>query len=225
LSENTRFDINTVIEGARRIVIDPGGYFDNMPRSGGYAEPLVFVTVMGLLAGVLGAVLSSFTMSAMGDMRMGLGSIIVMPIAAIIGSFVFAFIMWVIWKLMGSREDFETAYRIVTATMVILPVSAIVGLVPYFGTVVINAWLIWMMVLGSVLVHRLNKQKSIIVICVLGAIIMLVNLSGEHTQRVMMERYSHLSKQMKDLENLTPEEVGEITGEFLKGLEKGTQEN
>jgi uncharacterized membrane protein YdjX (TVP38/TMEM64 family) len=43
-------------------------------------------------------------------MGAGFGAIIFMPIAVAIGSFIGAAILFVIWKLMGSQEDYETAY-------------------------------------------------------------------------------------------------------------------
>ena len=218
------FDFHNLIARARQVVFDPHGYYAGMPKQGGYAEPLIYATVMGLVAGIIGAILSGFTLGSDGGVQIGMAAIIVMPIAAVIGSFVFTFIMWVVWKLMGSRENYETAYRAVSATMVVLPFSAVIGLLPYFGTLVINVWFIWLMILASIHVHGLERKKSMTVIGILGAVLLLVNLSGEHSQRVMNERYSDLSERMREFQKLTPEEQKEITAEFLRGIEEGPRQ-
>ena len=53
--------------------------------------------------------------------------IIFMPIAVAIGSFIGGAILFIIWKLMGSQEDYETAYRCGAYLMALAPITAIIG--------------------------------------------------------------------------------------------------
>ena len=225
MSENAKFDLNSVVETAKQILTQPKQFYQQMPNSGGYTNPLIFVVVMGLATGVLGAVFSLFTQSHWGSMSFGLISIIVMPIVAVIGCFISSAIMFVIWKLMGSSESFETAFRCVAHTAVIFPLAPILGLIPYLGTIATNAWLVWMMILASVAVHKLDQNKTYIVIGILGALLILMNVSGERQQRHFQDRYENFNKQMGELENMSPEELGKAAGEFLKGLEEASGTN
>ena len=56
MSENAKFDLNSVVETAKQILTQPKQFYQQMPNSGGYTNPLIFVVVMGLATGVLGAV-------------------------------------------------------------------------------------------------------------------------------------------------------------------------
>ncbi len=223
MTENATFDFNTVIETAKKIVTQPRQFFEQMPKTGGYSEPLIFAVVMGLAAGVLAAIFSFFSSSALGGMSFGIISIILMPIFAVIGCFISGLIMFVIWKLMGSSENYETAVRCVAYSTVIMPLIPIAGLIPYLGTIAIDALWFWLMFLASLGVHKLEQQKSMIVFGVLALIMIMVGISGERTQRQMEDRMSEFNEQMGDLSEMTPEEIGKAAGELLKGLQEGVE--
>ena len=53
-----KFDINAVIADAKLVITAPASYFKSMPKTGGLSEPLIFIAVMSVIAGVLYAVLS-----------------------------------------------------------------------------------------------------------------------------------------------------------------------
>jgi len=171
MSASSIFGLITVIQAAKKVVTRPKKFYQQMPKSGGYGNPLVFVVVMGIIAGLLAMVLpingitSGFTALAL-------------PIIAVIGSFIAALIMYIIWKLMGSSENYETAYRCVAFASVYLPASMILAIVPYLGTLVAYGWWFVLMFFASIGVHGIEKQKAMIVIGVLGAILILMSLSG-----------------------------------------------
>ena len=103
MSETARFDIGQVVEQAKSVITNPVGYFQTMPKSGGYANPVIFVAVMGAIMGLVSAVVSLFG-SPVGMLAAGVGAIIIMPIFAVIGAFIGGAILFVIWKLMGSED-------------------------------------------------------------------------------------------------------------------------
>ncbi len=229
MSDSSGFDFSSVIDDAKKIILSPADFFAGMAKQGGYVEPMIFVTVMGLLAGLVTAVVSLLGGGFMMGMTGGFLSIIIIPVFAVIGSFIGAVIMFVIWKLMGSTESYETAYRCVAYSSAIYPVSAIAGLVPYLGTAVSVVWGIWLMIVASTTVHNIEAKKAQIVLGILGAIALLLNLSGERTSRqmekMMGEIGSNMQGSLENMENMTPEEAGEALGKFMKGLEKAAGEN
>ena len=94
-------------------------------ESGGLLEPLVFMIVLSVVAGILSAVLSVVGLGAVGVMAGGLIAIIMVPIFVVIFGFIAAAIAYGIWKLLGSAEDFETAFRCVAYTAAIAPVTSV----------------------------------------------------------------------------------------------------
>ena len=82
------------------------------------------------------------------------------PFFAVIGSFIGAAVMFVIWKLMGSEQNFEAAYRCVAHATAIYPVMAVVGLIPYIGTVIGVVWGFYLMYCDSTQVPKIDAGKA-----------------------------------------------------------------
>ncbi|MDX1733023.1 MAG: YIP1 family protein [Halioglobus sp.] len=227
------FDLGTVIAQAKQVVTSPRDFYRGMAKSGGYSEPLIFLLVMGVIAGLVFGVLSLIGLTPAG--AAGLGAVIMMPIGLLIGGFIGAAIMFVIWKLMGSPENYETAYRCVAYSTAVLPVVAIVAIIPYVGTAVRTVWGVWLMIIASEEVHARAKQTAMLVFGILGAIGLFMGVSGEYAQRniqqQMEKQAEQLEERFKNLENLginedgeiDPEQVGRAVGEFMKGMEEAAK--
>lgn len=218
------FDINTVIADALQIITKPGEFYRRMPHSGGYVEPMIFLVVMAVTSGLLFTILSVFGAGMAGMLVFGVWAVIVFPIAGLIGSFVSAAVMFIIWKLMGSEKTYETAYRCVAHASAIYPAYAILSLIPYVGGVVYIAWIMYLMVIASIAVHGIAEKKAYIVFGVLGALFILGNLSSERHTRHMQSQYEQMGMNLEGMENKTPEEMGKMVGEFMKGMEEAQQQ-
>ena len=129
--ENKGIEFAAIPQTAVKILTSPSNYFRNMPKTGGFIEPLVFAIVMGIISGFIQAVLGIMGLRLVIGVGMALASVILMPIIIVIGSFIGAAIMFVIWKLMGSQESYETAYRCGAYISAITPITTILGLIPY----------------------------------------------------------------------------------------------
>ena len=228
MTEKKGFDLGTVIDDAKRVVLDPAGFYGRMSRSGGYAEPLIFTIVLGVIAGIVAGAGSVLFGGFRIGMGLGLGAIIALPIMAIIFSFVGGAVMFVIWKLMGSSEGFHVAWRCVAYSFGAWPLMMLAQWVPYLGSLVAAALFYWLMFHASVQVHGIAESRSRLVIGVLAGVLFLMNLSSERSARIMDERMEQFGQQMgsqlDNLENMSPEEAGEAVGQFLKGLENATKE-
>jgi uncharacterized membrane protein len=111
--------------------------------------------------------------------------IIFMPIAAIVGSFIGGAILFVIWKLMGSQEEYETAYRCGAYLMALMPITAILSIVPYAGGIINMAIYVYFIVIASTQVHNIPAQKAWMVFGIIGIIFALLGLKAEYTARHM----------------------------------------
>lgn len=241
------FDINTVIADARKIITDPVGFYRDMPQSGGYTNPLLFVVVMGLATAVIGFVLSLIGLAKFNTMiggAVGIGMLIFMPIGLIIGAFIGGAILWVIWKLMGSQKNYETAVRCVAYSTAITPIVSALSIIPYVAGIVKTLWSCFLMFTASVQVHQIKEQTAKIVFGIFALIGLVSGIGSEHTMRKygdMADRWKteidksykegsigNSLKELENVEDMTPEEAGKQFGEFLKGMEqfsKGVEES
>ena len=230
MSENS-FSLGTVVEDAKKVITNPADFYRQMPTTGGYADPLIFVVVMAAATGLLMSVLSLIGLgggNAMMAGGMALAAVFVFPIFAVIGSFIGAAVIFVIWKLMGSEKNYEVAYRCAAYTAAILPIVTLLSIIPYIGTIIRTLWGSFLLYVASTEVHQLKEQTAKIVFGILAAIGVLFGISGEHASRNMQASFDRategLPRAMKDLENMSAEETGEAVGDFLKGLEKAARE-
>lgn len=225
MSEDTLFNPNTIINKVKWIITDPSGYFRQMPRSGGFMEPVVFVAIMAVILGIISAVLSLVGASS-GVVAGGfLGVIIFMPIAAVIGAFIGAVILFVIWKLMGSSENYETAFRCQSSVAAIYPIVGIASIIPYVGTILGVAWAAFLMIEASVEVHSRPRKLATTVFGILAALLILTNIAGERASRQMEERMENMGTRFENYEDMSPEEAGRKMGEFLRGMEEAQKNN
>lgn len=224
MSETSQFDINKVIADAKSVITNPVGYYQSMAKTGGFAEPLIFVAVMAAIMGIITAILSLFGSSAAGILAAGLSAIILMPIFAVIGAFIGAAILFVIWKLMGSPENYETAFRSLAAITAIYPIIAVLSIIPYIGTIIGIVWATWLLIQASVIVHGRNRQTATIVFGILGALMLISNVSSEYAARNMVSKLEQYQGRLEELQQMEPEEAGRQIGEFFKGIEQGMGE-
>ena len=221
---SNEFDLGVLIEEAKQVIMNPVAFYRGMAKSGGFQRPLIFVVVMAFALAILITALSFVGFGQFGAAAVGIGSLIIFPIGAVVGSFVGAAIAFVIWKLMGSEESYETAYRCVAYAGAIFPITGVIGMVPYVGSIVGIVWGMYLMVVASVEVHGRRQQSAYAVFGILGAILVLTNISGERQGRQMRVQMDGLGESLEGIEDMSPEEVGQAFGDFMRGLEQSVEE-
>ncbi len=216
--------ISNILEKARTVLTAPRDFYRHMPKSGGFLEPILFMIVMAAVGAIILITFGFLGLGALSAFGIGIGSLIFMPIMAVIGSFIGAGGMFVIWKLMGTQESFEVAYRCVAYASAIYPVVALIGLVPYIGSIVGVAWGMYLLFLATKEVHQLNEKRASMVFGILGVLLILSNISSEMASRRLTTEFEKMEPAMENIQNMEPEEAGKMVGEFLKGLEKAQKE-
>lgn len=209
------------------VVTKPSEFFKGMPKSGGFLEPLVFVIIIGVITGVIQAIIN---LTGLGQsagygtgIKASLGIIIFMPIFASIFSFIGAAILFVIWKLMGSQENYETAYRCAAYLIALTPITTIIGVIPYAGGVISMALYLFYLVTASVHVHNIPSQKAWLVFGIIMAILLMFGLSTEYKVRKMAasgENWRDMNSQIgKEYEDKA-KEMGKSAEEMRKQAEQ-----
>lgn len=181
--EGKSIDFAAIPQTAVKVLTSPSEFFRQMPKTGGFVEPLVFMIAMGVAAGLLGSILAVLRLQLGTGMAMGVGSVIIMPIMIAIFGFVGAAILFLIWKLMGSQESYETAYRCGAYIGVLTPISVLLHLIPYLGGAASVLLMTFFLVTASIAVHNIPSQKAWLVFGIIGGLLVLFSVSAELTAR------------------------------------------
>ena len=213
--------IAPIVNTAIKVVTDPLGFFKNMAKSGGFIEPLIFMVAMGIVSGVLQALLAVFGLVSGVPFSMALASIVIAPVLMAVFGLVVAFVLFIIWKIMGSQESFETAFRCNAYISSITPINMVLSIIPYIGPVLGFIWMMYLLILASIEVHRIRPKVAWIVF---GAICAFLSLASINSQLALKEQKSETEKLLdrynKELQDARPEEAEKAAGEFLKRLKE-----
>ncbi len=220
--EMERF-VSTVSETMIKVITDPVGFYQSMPRGGGYVEPFLFAVVMGVIGGLIQAVFSIFGIGFSGTVLLALASIVLVPVMVAVFGFVGAAILFGIWKLLGSREPFETAYRCGAFATAVTPVTTVLGIIPYIGPILGVVWMTYLMIIASIQVHQIKPKAALIVFGVLGGLLVLSSISSQFAARKVEKQMDQFQSQLGKIDEMKPEEAGKAIGEFLKGMQEGME--
>ncbi|HAA03649.1 MAG TPA: hypothetical protein DCE18_09785 [Syntrophobacteraceae bacterium] len=213
--------VSSVVNTMVSVITNPAGFYRGMSRTGGFVDPLIFMVAMGIVGAVLQIPLSFFHLGMAGSFGMALAYIILMPIGVIIGGFVGGAILMLVWKVMGSQENYETCFRCFAYATAISPITNFLHVIPYLGPIIGLAWMTYLLVTASVEVHELQAKASWIVFGVIAGILALMSLSAQYLTRKLTKQMEGMQKTFGNIDQMSPEEAGKKVGEFLKGMEKG----
>ena len=216
--------IETTKKTVLAVITEPAEFFRNMKKSGGFADPLIFMAAMGVVSGILQAILSVVGLGMKVSFAAALSMIFMIPLIVMIFGFVGAGIFFVIWKLMGSSQPYETSYRCVAYAAAVTPVTTLIGVIPYLGAAAALVWMMFLMVTASREVHNLELQKAWIVFGIIFGLLILLNINSQRVVRRAEQQMQEFNRQIEEMQDMSPEEAGKAMGEFLKGFNQGTSE-
>ena len=203
--EGSKIDFAKIPQTAVNVLTSPSEFFREMPKTGGFVEPLVFMIAMGVVAGLLQSVLSVFRFQAGAGMAMGLGSVIILPIMIGIFGFVGAAVLFLIWKLTGSQESYETAYRCGAYIGVLTPISVLLHLLPFVGAAASALLMTFFLVTASVAVHNIPSRKAWLVFGMIGGLLVFFSVSAEFAARRIGRQAAEYQKQAEQLQKQAEE--------------------
>lgn len=221
--EQKGIDFAAIPQTAIRFITSPASFYRDMPKTGGFVEPLVFMVAMGVIGGLIQAVVSLLGLQLAASMAAGVGAIIFVPIGVAIFGFVGAAIIFVIWKLMGSTEDYETAYRCGAYASAFTPILMIVNLIPYAGMVVSTLIWVYLLVIASVEVHKIASGKAWLVFGIIGAILVVAGISGQIAAKKLAGDMQESAKQMEEASKAMQESAKQMQEEAKKASEAQQQ--
>lgn len=165
--------VDGVLTKAMKVITNPVGFFREMPKTGGFGDPIIFTVAIGVVMGVIQAGISLVVMPGMAKL-FGLAAIVLGPIWAVIGSFIGGAILFVIWKIMGSKEEFEASYRCAAYSAAIAPITVLAALVPLVGWALGPLWGLYLVVTASVEVHKIAAKTAWLVFGIITGVWILM---------------------------------------------------
>ena len=226
--EGNKIDFARIPQTAISVLTSPADFFKEMPKTGGFVEPLVFMVAMGVVAGLLQSILSILRLQVGAGMAMGLGSVIILPIMIGIFGFVGAAILFLIWKVMGSQESYETAYRCGAYIGVLTPISVLLHLIPYVGAAASVLLMTFFLVTASVAVHNIPSRKAWLVFGIIGGLLVFMSVSAEFAARRFARQAVEYRKQAEEAAKMMQKQTEELqkqTEIFRKQAEEQMRKN
>jgi len=92
-------------------------------------------------------------------MSKGIALIIFLPVVTSLYAFAVALLLYVVWKLMGSHESYETAFRCLAFIAALTPVTALLGFLPYIGSLISIILYTSFLVITSAEVHLIPTRR------------------------------------------------------------------
>ena len=211
--------LKQVLDAFVSVITNPKDFFRNMPKTGGFIEPLTFMVVIGVATGTIQAIVALLGLGIAVSIGMAFVSIFLIPILTGIFGFVGAAILYVIWKIMGSQESYETAYRCGAYAGAVMPIAALLGIIPYLGIILGMSWILYLMVMASVETHGLEMKLAWIVFGIFFGFFAITSSCSQYASRKLEDKMGRLQERIEDM---SPEEAGRAMGEFLKGLDQSS---
>lgn len=189
---------------AVRVVTSPAAFFREMPKRPGFAEPLAFMVMMGLINGTVTGALGLFDiasnhifstgMSIMSlilypfielapttimSTGMAIAAMLLCPLAYAVFGFAGAGLVHAVWKALGSREPFETAYGCVAYLSAFMPITTLLMVMPYAGILICIVLLTYLYVLISKEVHGIAGTRAWVVFGLIGVMLFFIGLGAD----------------------------------------------
>ena len=144
------YTFTSIAKDAIQVITRPIEFYREMEKSGGFAVPSLFLIVMAIVTGLTISTLTLFGTNVTSYIATGYSAAIMIPMAVIIESFIGAAILLGIWKLFGSHASFETAFRCTAYASAIVPLTIVLGLIPYIGIIIKVVWPIYLIYIASI---------------------------------------------------------------------------
>jgi hypothetical protein len=179
--------VDSFTDVARRVILQPTGFFAGMPRGGALLNPLVFAVICIELSALLSALLvlagvqqnpgfnpnpqnalpSVFTPGS------ALASIIVAPIFGAIGLFIAAAIQQLLVRLVvgPANSGFASTFRVASYTQV----TGLVNWIPVIGPL-LSLYGLYLAIVGIREAHGTTTGKAALVILIPFAVVLVVAL-------------------------------------------------
>jgi hypothetical protein len=166
--------VQSFIATVQAVVLRPVEFFRGILRQGDLINPLIFAIICYEVAAILGGLLRLVGIGANQGFGSFIASIILAPIFAAIGLFIFSGILHLLVMLIvGSRNSgFEATVRVLAYSAV----TSLVSWIPFIGWI-LSLYGIYLGIVGIREMHNTTTGKAALVVLIPAAIIILLVLA------------------------------------------------
>ena len=166
--------VQTFIATVQAVVLRPVEFFRGIPRNGDLINPLIFALICYEVSVIIGGPLRLIGIGANQGFGGFIGSIILGPIFAAIGLFVFGGILHLLVMLIvGSRNSgYEATFRVLAYSSV----TSLVSWIPFIGWIA-SLYGIYLGIVGIRELHNTTTGKAAIVVLIPVAVLILLALA------------------------------------------------
>ncbi|MDY6970585.1 MAG: YIP1 family protein [Spirochaetota bacterium] len=219
------FNFQKLIADTKSVLLSPKEYFVSMEKEGGYVEPVIKAVIYGLVGGIISFIWGILGLSALGAV-IGVITIILTPIYALIGIFIGGVILLVISAICSGDTNYETNVRVAASLSALTPVYALLGFTYGINltlgsiiSLIIALYGIWL--LYNALIHALNCKESIakiisIILAILPVIFILSTLVCVKTTSLVSEKYIEQMQKSGEEMKATEKKMKEMMEELTK---------
>ncbi len=229
------FDFKKFIDETKATLLTPADYFSVMPKTGGFAEPLIKAVIYGFVAALINLLWMTLSLGAIGGAfggmlggGVGVMGLVMSVIGSIIALFIGGAIVLVISAICGGSTDYEANVRVTASLMAISPISALFGFLSGFSlwlggiaSIAVSLYGLWL--LYNALIKALGGKEgpAKVITIILAVIPVLMIVSG----LLCMKAVSTIPDQMmKNIPTEDQEQMKKALEEATKGLEQMNKE-
>jgi hypothetical protein len=139
--------------------------------------------VSGLLGGILHTVNDMLGVHLYAGTILGAAALFLLPLYYSVFVIVAIAILFVIWKLLGSDQSFETAFRCSAYLTAVLPITTVFAIIPYVGGAIGILIGVYYLVTASTTVHGIPAQKAWLIFGIIAAACIVLSVSSQIAAR------------------------------------------
>lgn len=161
---STKDFIKSFLGVVKTVVIKPSDFFQNMPTTGGYAAPVIFLVICLAISGIISAIIWGY-----------LGAFLYFFIFGLIFSFIGAAILhFIAQQFFEGKGTYEGMYRVVAYAGVV----NLVTWIPVVGIIAFFYWL-YLQVVGVEKIHQITAGQAVVTVLIaLAVYIILILIIG-----------------------------------------------
>ena len=179
--------LESFVDTVRRVVLQPVGFFAELPRQGSLLNPLIFALICTEISAILGGILRlagvgegfvagyGFQVPENQDFGEFIGSVIFAPIGGVIGVFVVAGIGQLVVRLVvgATNSGFGATFRVASYT----GVTSLVSWIPIIGGL-LSLYGIYLAVVGIREMQGTTTGKAVLVVLIPVIVVVVLALLG-----------------------------------------------
>ncbi|RLG13243.1 MAG: hypothetical protein DRN71_05240 [Candidatus Nanohalarchaeota archaeon] len=169
-TQTAKFQNMGFIEKAKMIFLNPKGFFDIMPQTGGYKDPIIFLSIIYVIFSIFTSLIA---MVGSDSLLSGVIGLVISPVIVLIIviplMFLMALIYHILLKIVGGNGTYESTFKVIAYSSV----PALLSWIPYVGWV-LGFYQLYIVLTGYSKVHNISALRVLMVLLIPVIILIII---------------------------------------------------